>query len=80
MAKLIYASNMSLDGYTEDARGGFGWAPPDDEVLVFITEPLRYAGTYLHGRRRHGTLAGGETGAPRANRSSDPPTGSASTR
>lgn len=28
MAKLIYASNMSLDGYTEDATGAFDWAEP----------------------------------------------------
>ena len=39
MAKLIYASNMSLDGCTEDERGGFDWAPPDDDVFVFITRP-----------------------------------------
>lgn len=36
MAKLIYASNMSLDGWTEDARAAFDWAPPDDEVFVFV--------------------------------------------
>jgi hypothetical protein len=29
---------MSLDGYTEDQDGGFDWAPPDDDVFVFITE------------------------------------------
>ena len=47
MAKLIYASNMSLDGCTEDERGAFDWAPPDDDVFVFITELMRSAGTYL---------------------------------
>jgi hypothetical protein len=35
MARLIYASNMSLDGGTEDERGAFDWAPSDDEVFVF---------------------------------------------
>ena len=44
MAKLIYASNMSLDGCTEDARGALDWAPPDDDVFVFITDLMRSAG------------------------------------
>ena len=69
MAKLIYASNMSLDGYTEDARGAFDWAPPDDDVFVFITELMRTARTYLYGRRMYDTLAVWETDATLANES-----------
>ena len=61
MAKLIYGSNMSLDGCTEDDRGGFDWAPPDDDVFVSITELMRSAGTYLYGRRMYETLAVWET-------------------
>ena len=61
MARLIYASNMSLDGCTEDERGAFDWAPPDDEVFVFITELMRSAGTYLYGRRMYDTMAVWET-------------------
>jgi dihydrofolate reductase len=61
MAKLIYASNMSLDGYTEDEHGAFDWAPPDDDVFVFITGLMRSAGTYLYGRRMYETLAVWET-------------------
>ena len=61
MAKLIYASNMSLDGCTEDDRGGFDWAPPDDNVFAFITKLMRSAGTYLYGRRMYETLAVWET-------------------
>jgi dihydrofolate reductase len=61
MARLIYASNMSLDGYTEDERGAFDWAPPDDDVFVFITELMRSAGTYLYGRRMYETMAVWET-------------------
>ena len=61
MAKLIDASNMSLDGWTEDERGAFDWAPPDDDVFVFITELMRSAGTYLYGRRMYETLAVWET-------------------
>jgi dihydrofolate reductase len=63
VAKLIYASNMSLDGCTEDARGAFDWAPPDDDVFVFITGIMRSAGTYLYGRRMYETMAVWETDA-----------------
>jgi len=61
MGKLIYATNMSLDGFTEDESGDFGWAPPDDDVFEFITEVMRSAGTYLYGRRMYETLAVWET-------------------
>jgi dihydrofolate reductase len=61
MSKLIYASNMSLDGWTEDARGAVDWAPPDDEVFAFITDLMRSAGTYLYGRRMYETMAVWET-------------------
>ena len=61
MAKLIYASNMSLDGWTEDERGAFDWAPPDDDVFVVITDLMRSAGTYLYGRRMYDTMAVWET-------------------
>jgi dihydrofolate reductase len=61
MAKLIYASNMSLDGWTEDERGAFDWAPPDDEVFACITDLMRSAGTYLYGRRMYDTMAPWET-------------------
>jgi dihydrofolate reductase len=61
MAKLIYTSNMSLDGFTEDEHGAFDWAPPDADVFTFITEVMRSAGTYLYGRRMYETMAVWET-------------------
>ena len=61
MAKLIYASNMSLDGCTEDEHGGFNWAPPDDDVFASITDVMRSASTYMYGRRMYETLAVWET-------------------
>ena len=61
MARLIYGTNMSLDGFTEDADGGFDWAPPDDDVFAFITQLMASAGTYLYGRRMYETLAVWET-------------------
>jgi len=69
MAKLIYASNVSLDGCTEDERGAFDWATPDDEVFAFITDLMRSVGTYLYGRRMYDTMAVWETDAALAERS-----------
>ena len=69
MTKMIYASNMSLDGWTEDERGALDWAPPDDDVFVFITDLMRSAGTYLYGRRMYETLAVWETDPTLAARS-----------
>ena len=69
MAKLIYASNMSLDGCTEDEHGALDWAPPDDDVFAAISGIMRSAGTYLYGRRMYETLAVWETDAALAARS-----------
>jgi len=48
MAKLIYVSNVSLDGFIEDEHGGFDWTAPDDEQFAFITDLVRPVGTYLY--------------------------------
>jgi hypothetical protein len=69
MSKLIYGSNMSLDGWTEDERGAFDWAQPDDDVFAFITKLMRSAGTYLYGRRMYETLAVWETDSTLATQS-----------
>lgn len=61
MAELIYASNMSLDGWTEDADGALDWAPPDDDVFAAITGVMRTTRTYLYGRRMYETMAVWET-------------------
>ena len=61
MAKLIYVSNVSLDGYIEDENGSFDWPGTDDEFLAFITDLVRPVGTYLYGRRLYETMAPWET-------------------
>ncbi|WP_405433527.1 dihydrofolate reductase family protein [Micromonospora sp. NBC_00617] len=61
MAKLIYVTNMSLDGYIEDERGVFAWLPMDDEVFVLCTDLLRSVGTFLYGRRLYESMAHWET-------------------
>jgi len=61
MAKLIYSSIASLDGYVADERGNFDWAAPDDEVHAFVNELERPVGTYLYGRRMYDVLVAWET-------------------
>ena len=61
MARLIYSSLGSLDGYFEDANGRFDWAAPDEEVHGFINDLERPIGTYLYGRRMYETMAFWET-------------------
>jgi len=61
MAKLIYVSNVSLDGYIEDEHGGFEWTTPDDALFAFVTDLVRPVGTHLYGRRLYETMAFWET-------------------
>ena len=61
MAKLIYVSNVSLDGCIEDEHGDFDWTAPDDEVFGFVTDVVRPVGTHLYGRRLYETMAVWET-------------------
>ncbi|MFL6415134.1 MAG: dihydrofolate reductase family protein [Bryobacteraceae bacterium] len=60
MAKLIYATPTSLDGYIAD-DGNFQWSEPDDEVFAYISDVLRPIGTYLYGRATYETMAVWET-------------------
>jgi dihydrofolate reductase len=62
VARLIYGVIIaSLDGYIEDAEGGFGWAEPDEEVHAFINDLERGIGTFLFGRRMYETMLSWET-------------------
>src|SRR5690242_20921650 len=56
MAKLIYITPTSLDGYIAD-DGNFDWSAPDDAAFAFINDVLRPIGTYLYGRRTYETMA-----------------------
>lgn len=59
--KLIYGMIQSLDGYTEDAQGRFGWGAPDEEVHAYANELAASVGTYLYGRRMYETMVYWET-------------------
>jgi dihydrofolate reductase len=61
MARLIYSSIASLDGYVEDKQGEFDWAAPDEEVLALVNDLERPIGTYLYGRRMYETMVYWET-------------------
>ena len=62
MARLIYSMLTSLDGYTEDEHGRFGWgAPEDEEVHSYINELASSFGTYLYGRKMYEKMVYWET-------------------
>ena len=61
MGKLIYATNTSLDGFTEDATGSFDWSMPDEAVHEFYNDLMRGVATQLLGRRMYQTMAVWET-------------------
>jgi len=63
VAKLIYSTIASVDGYVADAAGAFQWAAPDEEVFAFVNELERPIGTYLFGRRMYETMVSWETAA-----------------
>jgi dihydrofolate reductase len=69
MAKLIYLTNVSLDGYIEDESGSFDWGDPGEDLYAFITDLVRPAGTYLYGRRLYESMAVWETDPALAARS-----------
>src|ERR1700731_3939493 len=61
VAKLVYVTNTSLDGYIEDQYGAFDLYEPDDDVFAATTALLRSFGTFLYGRRLYETMAVWET-------------------
>jgi len=61
VAKLLYTTIASLDGYVADENGNFDWAMPDAEVLAFVNDLMRPIGTHLLGRRMYETMVYWET-------------------
>lgn len=61
MARLIYSTMTSLDGYIEDRDGNFDWAAPDEEVHQFANDLERMVTTHLYGRRMYETMMVWET-------------------
>lgn len=61
MAKLIYSTITSLDGYIADENGNFDWAAPDEDVHTFVNNLERPIGTYLYGRRMYEVMVAWES-------------------
>ena len=61
MALLRYTAITSLDGYVNDAEGGFSWAAPSDALHEVVNAHEREVGTYLLGRRLYETMRYWET-------------------
>jgi dihydrofolate reductase len=61
VARLIYMTIASLDGYVADENGKYDWARPDDEMFGFVNDFERPIGTYLYGRRLYEEMTGWET-------------------
>jgi dihydrofolate reductase len=60
VAKLIYLTIASLDGYVADRDGNFDWAEPDEEVHTFVNDLQRPVGTFLLGRRMYDVVVAWE--------------------
>jgi dihydrofolate reductase len=61
VGRLIYSTQVSLDGFIEDRSGSFDFSEPDDEVHAFVNDSLRPVGTHLYGRRLYDVMVFWET-------------------
>ena len=57
MGKLIYTTNVSLDGYIEDEHGSFDWSEPDEELHNFFKSMEEQTPLTLYGRKLYETMA-----------------------
>ena len=57
MTKLVYAMNVSLDGYVEAPGHNLDWATVDEELHTWFNEHERQASAFLYGRRLYETMA-----------------------
>lgn len=51
MGRLVYSTQVSLDGFIADREGSFSFSEPDEEVHGYVNDVLRPIGTHLYGRR-----------------------------
>lgn len=50
MRKIIYAENVSLDGFIEDQHGKIEWTAPSKELHLHFNEREKQIDTHLYGR------------------------------
>ena len=58
MGKLIYAMNVSLDGFVETPDHGLEWANVEEELHTWFNERAREVDASLYGRRMYELMAG----------------------
>ena len=57
MGKLIYAANVSLDGYVETPDHSLEWATVDEELHFWFNEQARGIDASIYGRRMYELMA-----------------------
>jgi dihydrofolate reductase len=58
MGRLIYALNVSLDGFVETPDHSLDWTTVDDELHTWFNERMRELDASLYGRRLYELMAG----------------------
>jgi dihydrofolate reductase len=61
LGRLVYTTNMSLDGYIEDEHGAFDWSEPQEELHNFFKSMEEQTPLTLYGRKLYETMAVWET-------------------
>lgn len=61
MGKLIYAMNVSLDGFVADADGNFDWTQPTEAYMRSVNDAMSNVGAYLYGRKIYDVMEVWET-------------------
>ncbi|WP_020401832.1 dihydrofolate reductase family protein [Gracilimonas tropica] len=51
MRKIIYANNVSLDGFIEDQNGKIDWTAPSEALHVHFNDREKDIDTHLYGRK-----------------------------
>jgi dihydrofolate reductase len=57
MGRLIYAMNVSLDGYVDTPDHGLDWIRMDDELHAWFNDEARTTDAELYGRRMYEVMA-----------------------
>lgn len=58
MGRLVYALNVSLDGYVETPTGSLDWADVDEDVHTWFNDLARDTDAFLYGTGMYETMAG----------------------
>ncbi|AWB93794.1 dihydrofolate reductase family protein [Aeromicrobium chenweiae] len=61
MARLLYSTNVSLDGRISDGQGRFDWSEPSTELHQYYNDLFRPVGTHVYGRRLYDSMVVWET-------------------